>query len=1481
MPRRRKSGFLPQSFNLRWHSIADPTTPSVDLMSSPDPLNDPTLVIESATRRVTRSQRSQRFASFETSPRRRIYELEAGDDTSPEESTFIEDTTIMDSGGTRRKLFRSPGQSPTMRRIEQATTTTIPLRGSIEEAEEAESLLTPRRRGRPRKPNGTPMPKSGVKRRAGTPIQASPRRRRNAGPSEGDAVDAPFEGTIELDIVPKSARRGRPPKNRPTESPGELGASAQKTGTARTRRLAMLRDELVEEAAANRGSMQEAPFMSENDVDLIHAPSERSFGRAAADAGSPAPSNAESDIWMAATDDQPTPRAANQAPKSVLTGSPSRPAYEPTPPESDDHAVQGDDYGYLAPAGSDKSDVSEPLSERDPLNNDTIAQGEDFSMIFMDSIPSLAASFHGSRSFHGNSSMMRPAEEDEELGDETNLIINNTLETIRQEVAQSDASDITESADAGDVTIMQETSFTEVLSPSAQREAGMVPRLSPSTWWSRKPKKMGSSPLRRQVLRSSMKKASLSAVEIVAMRHDHDTPTRNPRQAVVANLHNEDSNMYEDSFSEIPQNVLAAATPAPSKKVPQLNDQDAQMEDAHAEVESQQELEPEVEPEPEPEPEQNHEIEEEQEADAEEEEEEEEEGDHGAQDDDEQATEDEMQHDTEEEQQSEQTEAMKERSSSPFIDEVQYPTLRRLSTPEIVYPQPSTEAAQDLAPATAEPAISRSKSPHEQEEDQHDVDENVDENMHETSESPEQPHVDDEVSEQPIKVTPLNQMSSPIQDPQSVVQKAVHEMTSRPRLSSIVQAGRVLQSVTSDPPSPGDRNKQLGSPFRSSGSKESLQAAKDIYSNRLMSKSPPRPLNLGQSQAAPRNQTQSSSRLTDFGANEFHGITSKPTLDDRIAELGDDNRQPSQESAGSSMRITPPDDETMSWVENEGPLSPSLRGDNTLREATRLSAAARSIKPTVTREPVVREPVIREPVVREPVVRKPVTREPIVREPPVKEPVIRQPIAVGQIDGVGEETEEESQADDETDIWEFEARRSPQEQSIISRAPAPEPRPSAIPKPWTSKNGQRASALDVERTDEQSTTDDRTTKSTTRTGVADEVEDYSMISHKQPQNEADSAKGSRFDLSNFFSSPAAIPGMLAQKLFPTSKPKAPELKPKRLEPRQQAASGIPTSSMFPQVPPKTFASRHSHRTDLFSPVQSKGAETKKQQVVERSTPEQDEPSIIAQKQNFTPQPKQTNQAFFFPSSARTAATVTPPRMQLSHEDIHRWQQETSNASEASPDVPRHVLRPLPAKNASPIKSSLRSPLKPRTPGRVVEFTSSVLSPLDQAVAREQRRQANSTISHEPLAPVDPPAPAVSQIDTSSQVNTRSQETEDTTIPEAPKPSDTEPPQPERLSQTTWTRKHWLLLDSLMQFRKKKSFTQRHEKTAEKLLGKTVKSQGKALTLERWHLDCVDAFKAEVGGWDEAVLAKRLFALILGEERRQRRMAKKAQRVVFH
>ncbi|KAF7902518.1 hypothetical protein EAF00_002421 [Botryotinia globosa] len=136
----------------------------------------------------------------------------------------------------------------------------------------------------------------------------------------------------------------------------------------------------------------------------------------------------------------------------------------------------------------------------------------------------------------------------------------------------------------------------------------------------------------------------------------------------------------------------------------------------------------------------------------------------------------------------------------------------------------------------------------------------------------------------------------------------------------------------------------------------------------------------------------------------------------------------------------------------------------------------------------------------------------------------------------------------------------------------------------------------------------------------------------------------------------------------------------------------------------------------------------------------------------------------------------------------------------------------------------------------------------------------------------------------------------------------------QLSPTHWTRDHWLLLDSILQTWKPENQNQEASdsevnstgssnskygrrnstRVISGLLGKIVNLKDKGvgigeggvrvfknvnkegkevgnekMRLEQWHLEAVDEFRGEVPGWDEAVVAKRVFALLIGEERRRK------------
>ncbi|KAH8819988.1 hypothetical protein F5884DRAFT_643019, partial [Xylogone sp. PMI_703] len=102
------------------------------------------------------------------------------------------------------------------------------------------------------------------------------------------------------------------------------------------------------------------------------------------------------------------------------------------------------------------------------------------------------------------------------------------------------------------------------------------------------------------------------------------------------------------------------------------------------------------------------------------------------------------------------------------------------------------------------------------------------------------------------------------------------------------------------------------------------------------------------------------------------------------------------------------------------------------------------------------------------------------------------------------------------------------------------------------------------------------------------------------------------------------------------------------------------------------------------------------------------------------------------------------------------------------------------------------------------------------------------------------------------------------------------PVAEPLSSTTWSRAHWLLLDSIYQEQRPENQVDNNDNAKKRrnstrvisnLLGKRLSAQGERIRLEQWHLEIIDEFRGTVPGWEEVVIAKRLFAIIVGEKQR--------------
>lgn len=1545
-----------------------------DSMSSPDPLADS--MPSSLMRRMTRSQQSKQFMSLggaSVSPRRQTFSLEVGDNRSPQKLfvTVESEQQKQQAGAVRRRLFESPTpkKTPASQRKGRTTTTTIPLRDVDEEDALAATSATPRKRGRPRKYAPTPLPGTG-KKRAGTPARKGTpgRPRKNPlpeeAPSEASAQPTPrasrakrttkepvSDATVEATPASSRGKRGAKRKAVDEESSSVPASTPKKRGRPRKKPLVEEVQEVPEEhnppQAPSPAPAGTSPTPLQSDHAGVPSPAEP------VDNTMPA---SEGDIWMDTLSNEATPRPGPRSRSfnmSTTTADPPRqsPEAPAAPSEADDYApmIETRDDTPPAPsrAASERPEsedevmlITKPVSEaasdarseashagtgRRGRDADTIAQSEEFSMIFTESM----------RSIHHDSSGVNASRGvPNEVGDTTNLFINKTLETIKEgmQSEQGDGSEHNRSdrsashdgrQDEGEGQQEQQASYryepshqdteqepelidfagdegigeladeyhaeehasshyehpqqeadqepediedeegedfghlsggydvqeyasshhepplqdmeqehehvqdededelageyhtrehasshyghsqqvTEQEPEHGHDEEDMAeefltqqpewdadepeipasqyrqtpterqPELSPaqrnsSPLWSGSPRRNKALPLSRQLLSIKAMQSQQSPAGGSSPQAGFSSPSRGSRRN-SANP-GEDSNLYEDSFSAIPEAVLEAATPRPQRTgIPSSN------------------RSPVAQPEP-------------------------------------------------------QGKDAAASGVSGATDTIRSDASRMLTPEETPSPHSVEEAAE---PKSGSPVVDSDRV-----------------SARSKSASPSRPSLVTQpeqsflASRRPVQdeITPVGPPSSPqlpaLQDANANRPAQLPEHERRPTLSPIVRAGLALQSVTSDHSSPMGP-KTLGSPFKASAN--STPRLGSAQSSRETEQAAAQPS--AHQREIPSHEDPFAPSRRNNGQDSF-----LRALDESARQL-QARRDSQPASVFDTTRATLNDADEMSWVA-EGPVSAPAAQETV---ASRSSSMAANFGSVAARQDAV--------------------------------------------DG-GEAGDAGSEDDEEEDIWVTEAQRptpkQPRQQSFGAGLAQRAARRTLIPNTWR-RNAQATPA----------------TKPGTDGKADSQVEEYSQLS--QQTKESSSRQGSSaaklgprggLDLDKFFSSPTVLPTLPgAGNTAPTG----------RVVPAP--ARTLPSNSMFPAVPQKDFQPSPARRSRLFSSAVSESAATSVAEqtsplkpadpsVAEQasssrstganmadqtsssrsagpsmatqqaspsksiptsmagqqaapSTPERSLPAV-EQKQNFTPRRNHGNNSLFAPPSARSSAP-TPPQMQLSRNDIARWQEETSMVLEPpsdSPEVERQPAVPLPHRTMSPSKSCLRSPLKPRTPGRVVEFAGAA-SPLQEAQARAANANARRVAPVQfvpPQAKQSPAKPSHPVVLEEDKENTPS----DVSMSDTPQKS----PLPEGLSQKHWGKDHWRLLDTLIQLRRRGPFPFDLEKAGyvrreRGLLGRVAAAGGQSMEIERWHVDVVDAFRAEVGGWDEGVLAKRVFALVVGEGRR--------------
>lgn len=558
------------------------------LLSSPDPLNDsPTFNSPAKPRRSSRVRRSLPLQG--SSPKKQTFELDVGNQLSPQKIRVTVEAGDSDAENAHPDYAGggSPSRThaPTNRRGERTTTTTIPVKGLSDSEDETQDVATPKRgRGRPKKSAGTPVPAK-KRGRTGTPTRKNGGRRK----SMGDLVDGDDEEDVDFQIgkgveigrgkgrsrsrsVKGASRKSTPAAKQGVFSDKLISSTTSKKG--RGRRKTLLPEEVVvleDEGSGQNVDVQEdgMPGVLEDvDSNSIYPPSAYSTIRSTTTIGGNEP-----DIVIARFDpgnetphrtgwsspriiEPPIPsssRRADSYPSPAASPEKCRfSQYEeksfvmvPAPP-SDEHEpeeTERDDNGFAYDHYEEESE--DGVGEHREF--DTILESEGFSMISVDSVPSLREHL---------SSPANPPEKEfsRPIRNKSLLSVQETKATSQNDSFSSIPDEVLEAATPG-----RKPRNRDLLSAQDAHANDSFSSIPPEVL-------EAATPARKSHVSKFLRKKSLgmddSFSSVAADILEAATPARpmsKKETSATEPMPNED---YEDSFSAIPPAVLDAATPA-------------------------------------------------------------------------------------------------------------------------------------------------------------------------------------------------------------------------------------------------------------------------------------------------------------------------------------------------------------------------------------------------------------------------------------------------------------------------------------------------------------------------------------------------------------------------------------------------------------------------------------------------------------------------------------------------------------------------------------------------------------------------------------------------------------------------------------------------------------------------------------------------------------------------------------------------------
>ncbi|KAM7183759.1 hypothetical protein V8F33_013394 [Rhypophila sp. PSN 637] len=1481
-------------------------------MSSPDPLTDaaPSSVIRSS-RRVTRSQTSQRFYAMNTSPRKQTFELDVGNDISPQKIRVTVEAEDFDQPNVKRRLFQSPTPKRNVRRKLNATTTTVPLRGLTDDERGAPSETATPRRGRPRR--------SGTPRKPATPATVRPRRPATPGGrfvrsntvSSRDVLQSDTDAAENRQTPRLSSNVKRLPRRKtmtPTKG-DDVPSSLPRKKRGRPRKESILPSDIAamaEQESTADGEVEDNASVAQTE-DMASVAGNRDDGLGAF-------TDLDDDIWLATLSDQATPVARrwhggdgpvpeNAEPDLPLL-EPERepePGPEPRPSQhSDADYSQPEEYMDFGGGMDSHSDVETELSEKSlgqgtaqDTAQDTVMTNEEFTMISIGSLPSMQP----------NSSMMAPGPP-QELGEATSLIIHRTLEELRQSRNKAAQQDVITEETPAVTTESAEMSFVQ------QPEDSLFAQpKSPGPWMMRSPRRNKATPLAKQVAVKNLLQA------------DSIDPSAPPPLLDSQEAH--DTSGYDDSFSQIPEAVLEAATPRRPRQPLTETEDESRPTYIQPSIER-----PSIVNHSNPQSESNRLL-------------------------------------TPDETPSIPSDDEGEKSQPSAVNSALDPA----PVPEIRSSPPDASPSPDRNRNELFSRLSRTRST---------------ETPTEKQASFRSPDLG-ALNGQHLDLAPPEPQRRPTLSPIVRAGRALQFITSDPpsppNRDSVLRSPFRGSVAKSSPPAelpvttratespPQTQNEESARPAGRSWLSP-FTHIKDLVVQGAQALSPRPALVSGiqdpfgpvaNASARPSSsrsmfrfrseQLQPQPQLVDTRAPSPDRDVLSPggAEEDEMSWQAESPSRPSSQgrpgSPGSSIHAAPGTSpkqdhhaEEESEQEQEHEMEMELdhgREPEPEPEPHQTRGQAQTEEQEEEEDEDIWAIEAQRPT--------PFTSK---QTAPPREPYVFPPRR-SKLPSPWRQNSKRLVYSDELQQFSDEniapQRSEADEFSMLSQQESPpqptarlNPTPYAAPAPKADLSAFFSSPAVL--------------PDATQPGLGlFKALDGKQAARTQAPQPAPLRQQIRstfqppptFGNSLFPQLPREEPGARPQTQTRTQKlPSIPQkefridrvnretsiLSSPRREPSREATVSEPAQSPSPEIRPQTRTQKlpsvpqkefHIDRVNretsiLSSPRREASREATGSEPAQSSSPPTPQRPVVPQKMNFTPRSRNAENTLFnlkataqapvgssslfgsakqrvssFFASTGPAAAAHEDDDDDDDDDYDEDMEEDDDDSRAtSPDLSFEMppkLNPAPNRAMSPTKSSFRSPMKPKTPGRVVEFTSSTLSPLAQAQARAEQRRAIASPEKE-AGPAPPSRPALTRF--------------------------SDKPKPKQLSTSQWTRDHWLRLDELLQARRKGmlafQLTVRQGPTggsaqinstgagkSHRLLGKQVTTTASAasdgeeeesMILEAWHLDIVEAFRSEVlngaaegrtsrstGGsshlWTDEVLAKRLFALMVGEERR--------------